>query len=212
MSDTANLVKLGIDPVPFFEHDDSSIRRLAIASCSAILDRPGIYEALEKRLAQDPTPRVRAEAAEMIGLSSRTSIKALLSAGDDSEPVVVEAVATALGELGDPEAVQWLIDTALNHSDGLVREAAVASLGAIGDDRALPALLELVSKAPPQVRRRSVAALTVFDCPEVEVAIVAARNDRNPMVREAAEMVVGRAHGDISTLSRQQDDTLLAEE
>jgi hypothetical protein len=32
----------------------------------------------------------------------------------------------------------------------------------------------------------------VFDSPQIEAAIRVARDDRNPMVREAAEMVIGR--------------------
>ena len=52
--------------------------------------------------------------------------------------------------------------------------------------------VDLVGSAPPKVRRRCVAALTVFDGEEVEQALRAAAADRNPMVREAAEMVVGR--------------------
>ena len=68
----------------------------------------------------------------------------------------------------------------------------MASLGAIGDDRARPILLDLVRTGPPQIRRRTVVALTVFDGPEIETAIRGALEDRNPMVREAAEMVAGR--------------------
>jgi hypothetical protein len=37
-----------------------------------------------------------------------------------------------------------------------------------------------------------VVALTVFEGPEIEPALRAAARDRNPMVREVAEMVVGR--------------------
>ena len=73
-----------------------------------------------------------------------------------------------------------------------VREAAVAALGATGEVQALPTLLRLVASGPPQVRRRCVAALTVFDGEEVETALRHAATDRNPMVREAAELVVGR--------------------
>jgi hypothetical protein len=35
-------------------------------------------------------------------------------------------------------------------------------------------------------------ALTVFDDPAIEPALRTATDDRNPMVREVAEMVVGR--------------------
>lgn len=102
-------------------------------------------------------------------------------------------MATVYGEIADEGAVEWLIDRALHDSDQLVREAAVAALGAIEDDRALPVLLDLIADAPPRVRRRAVVALTVFDDPAIEAAIRAATRDRNPGVREAAEMVVGRS-------------------
>ncbi|MEE9183409.1 MAG: HEAT repeat domain-containing protein, partial [Acidimicrobiia bacterium] len=65
-------------------------------------------------------------------------------------------------------------------------------LGALGDQRALPTLLETVANGKPQVRRRSVVALSAFDGPEVEKALAMARLDRNPMVREVAEMLLGR--------------------
>ena len=85
-----------------------------------------------------------------------------------------------------------MIDAAAGDDDKLVREAAIAALGAIGDPTALPTLLEIVTSAGPQLRRRTVVALSVFDGPDVESALRAAAHDRNPMVREAAEMVVGR--------------------
>jgi HEAT repeat protein len=55
----------------------------------------------------------------------------------------------------------------------------------------LPILLDLVETGSPQVRRRSVVALSVFEGERVTAALLAAAGDRNPMVREAAEMVVG---------------------
>ena len=105
---------------------------------------------------------------------------------------VVEAATTALGEIGDPTAVPWLIETSANHENALVREAAIAALGSIGDQRSLPTLLEAVRTGKPQIRRRAVVALTAFEGPEVEAALTTARLDRNPMVREVAEMVLGR--------------------
>ena len=110
----------------------------------------------------------------------------------DGDARVREAAATAYGEIGSDASVDWLIESASGDEDRLVREAAVAALGAIGDDRALPVLLELVTDGPPRVRRRAVVALTVFDDPAIEPAIRKATKDRNPGVREAAEMVVGR--------------------
>ncbi|KAA3640567.1 MAG: HEAT repeat domain-containing protein, partial [Armatimonadetes bacterium] len=73
-----------------------------------------------------------------------------------------------------------------------VREAAVAAIGSLGHPDGIDPLLTLIADGPPQVRRRAIAAITVFDDPRIESAIRRAALDRNPGVREAAEMVVGR--------------------
>lgn len=131
-------------------------------------------------------------AAEALGGAGQDSATILDQARGDKDVRVVEAVATAYGELRFAPAVPWLIAIAAGDGDRAAREAAVAALGAIGDEAALDTLLALAASAPPQVRRRAVVALTVFDGPEVEMAIRSAAGDRNPSVREAAEMVVGR--------------------
>ncbi len=171
------------DPAAFLEDPDPAMRRIAVATAGVAPER------IAAVLGSDPEAWVRAAAAESLGASG--AVETLLAAVDDPDPVVLEAVAFALGEADDPAAVPWLLETAAGDGDKLVREAAVASLGALGDDRAVPRLLELVASAPPQIRRRAVVALTAFDGAEVEAAIRAAARDRNPMVREAAEMVVG---------------------
>lgn len=147
---------------------------------------------LQRLAVEDPDPLVRAMAVESLGFAGEGVVETLGAARADDEGSVREAAATAYGELADREAVDWLLDRALNDGDRLVREAAVAALGAIGDERAVPTLLELVVDGPPRVRRRAVVALTVFDDPAIEPALRQAATDRNPGVREAAEMVVGR--------------------
>ena len=178
------------DPESFFRDPDSDLRRLAL---SASADRAvHLVSPIARLLATDPEPRVRAEAAEVLGYAGRPAIGALDQARHDPDPVVVEAVATAYGEIGGTDAVPWLIEQAAGADDQLVQEAAVAALGAIGDVRAIHVLLDLVVSGRPQVRRRCVVALTVFDDPRIEPAIEAAMRDRNPGVREAAAMVLGR--------------------
>ena len=72
------------------------------------------------------------------------------------------------------------------------RAGGAAALGAIGHPDAIEPLLEFIRSGPAQVRRRAIAAITVFDDPRIEPAIRKAALDRNPGVKEAAEMVVGR--------------------
>lgn len=191
----ADLHHLVAAPVGYLADPDPKVRRLAVSACVGRLDAVAI-DAIKKLLASDPDARVRAEAAEVIAGAGIDVMTDLAAASSDVEGVVREAVATAYGELaGNAEvtlAVPWLLAAAAGDPEKLVREAAVAALGAIGDERAVPLLLDLVASGPPQVRRRSVVALSVFDGPEIEAAIKDARQDRNPMVREAAEMVYGR--------------------
>jgi HEAT repeat protein len=178
--------------VPFLSHEDAAVRRLAISACVAsglVVDSAA---ELCRIVTDDEDGAVRAMAAEALGGAGEGCDDALMRGREDDDPRVVEAVATAYGEQGDLSAVPWLVGLASNDGDRSAREAAVAALGAIGDDSALVTLLDLVASAPPQVRRRAVVALTVFEDPAVDLAIQAAARDRNPSVREAAEMVVGR--------------------
>jgi len=177
------------DPLGAAADPSPERRRLAI---SMLAGDPRHLEVVTRAL-EDPEPRIRAEAAEALGAMGAPAVRVLLARTEvETDETAIEALAAALGEVEDPAAVPWLMEIAAGSHDTLTRETAVASLGAIGDHRALPLLLTLVAEAPPQVRRRTVVALTVFDGDEVEAAVRSAATDRNPMVREAAEMIVGR--------------------
>ena len=186
------MVRLLDDPVPFLDHPDPEVRRLAISVCVASGLTEDSIIAIARLAGNDEDGAVRAMAAEALGGAGEQGLVVLSTLRSDDDPRVREAVATAYGELRHGAAVTWLIDLASGDGDRASREAAVAALGAIRDDAALPVLLDLLADAPPQVRRRAVVALTVFDDPAVEPAIREAARDRNPSVREAAEMVVGR--------------------
>lgn len=184
------LVALTADPGAFLDDADASLRRLAVTSIETATG-PDLCEALA-RMASDPSAAVRAAVAEKLGECSEAGIPELMRLRDDAEPAVREAVATAYGEIGDSTQLDWLIERARSDDDRQVKEAAVAALGSIGDPAAIDPLLEFIASGPPQVRRRAIAAITVFDDDRIEPAIVSAAMNRNPGVREAAEMVVGR--------------------
>jgi HEAT repeat protein len=180
------------DPLAHLGAADPVMRRLAVSACAPLLAaHEDVVAAVAELLRADPQPRVRAEAAEVLGAAPGT-VGILLAAAGDPDPVVREAVATALGEKGDRAAVPWLLGAAAG-DDRMLQEAAVAALGAIGDPVAIPLLVELAASGSPQVRRRAVVSLTAFDHDDAEAAITRAAEDRNPMVREVAEMIVGRA-------------------
>jgi HEAT repeat protein len=185
-----DLTALTLDPLAFLRHADPTLRRMAVTA----LDTSAAMDAADAvvLLADDPDDSVRTAAAERLGWCGTVGSTKLAALRTDAVAPVREAVATAYGELRSTEAIAWLVDVANTDDDRQVREAAVASLGAIGDTEAIEPLLSLVASGPAQVRRRAIAAITVFDDPRVEPAIRRAALDRNPGVREAAEMVVGR--------------------
>jgi len=184
------LVALVDNPVEFLTSDEPILRRMATTALTPS-QASGNVESLET-LTKDSDPAIRAAAAEKLGTCGLAALEILADLEDDLDPTVREALATAYGEVDSPDTVGWLDVAAREDSDKHVKEAATAALGAIGANAGLETLLLLINDGPPQVRRRAIAAITVFDDDRVETAIRRAALDRNPGVREAAEMVVGK--------------------
>ena len=184
------LVELTKNPGMYLTSTDPILARMATTALSPSQALANT-EALSK-LTTDGDASVRAAAAEKLGMCGSEALEILSRLEDDPDPTVREALATAYGEISSAATVAWLAIAAGEDADRHVKEAATAALGAIGDDAGLETLLHLIDDAPPQVRRRAIAAITVYDDERVEPAIRRAALDRNPGVREAAEMVVGK--------------------
>jgi HEAT repeat protein len=176
--------------------DDATARRFLTDEAPAVratalgaLARAGTLDAddLAAGLA-DPSPVVRARAAERAAGVPGNRAPALTPSLDDEDPAVVEAAAWASGERepAEPGVVAKLAAVATGHDDPLCREAAVAALGALGDPEGLPAVLA-ATRDRPAVRRRAVLALAPFAGPDVDAALERARTDRDWQVRQAAE-------------------------
>ena len=133
----------------------------------------------------DPSPEVRARAAELAAGRVDIDLRGVLG---DSDARVVEAAAWACGEHPEagPGVVSQLAEIATTHPDALCRETAVAALGAIGHEAGLTAVLAATADRAT-VRRRAVLALAAFSGSEVEEALERAAADRDWQVRQAAE-------------------------
>ena len=138
---------------------------------------------LQAALADDDRD-VRCRAIELAIGSAIDLVPAL----EDSDDLVVETAAWALGEResDDARTVAALRRVGADHAVGICREAAIAALGAIGHPDGLPTILGGLDDKPP-VRRRAVLALAPFDGPEVTAALERALEDRDRQVRQAAE-------------------------
>jgi HEAT repeat protein len=107
---------------------------------------------------------------------------------DDGDALVVDGAAFALGEHLYVAAVERMCVIATSHEDARCRESAIAALGAIGDDRARPAILAALEDKPP-VRRRAIVALSNFEGPDIDAALLRASEDRDWQVRAAVNQL-----------------------
>jgi HEAT repeat protein len=147
--------------------------------------RAGVLDDAHLHAALADTDRdVRCRAVELAVEGSIDLVPAL----DDTDDLVVETAAWALGEResDDSRVVAALRRVGADHEVGICREAAIAALGAIGHPDGLPTILGGLEDKPP-VRRRAVLALAPFDGPEVTAALERALEDRDRQVRQAAE-------------------------
>ncbi|MGC8509687.1 MAG: HEAT repeat domain-containing protein [Acidimicrobiales bacterium] len=139
----------------------------------------------------DPDADVRREALTLLAHDPRplpSLARAIVTALDDPDPLVVDAAAFAAGERGCHAAIDSLINVASTHDDARCREAAVAALGGLGDRRGVATIIAaLEDKAP--VRRRAIVALANVEGPDVDAALARAATDRDWQVRAAVEQL-----------------------
>jgi HEAT repeat protein len=183
--------------------EDPSVREAAYGALARLkqLDDETLVAALG-----DPTVRVCRRATELSSNAEPSTQvdQELLRLLSGDEYTLAESAAWALGERHqskeddvddvddvdertvDPTILSALASAATGHADALVREAATAALGCIGAPSTLWAVVA-ACRDKATVRRRAVIALAAFDGPEVDAALLAAREDRDWQVRQAAE-------------------------
>ena len=116
-------------------------------------------EDLAKALNNDD-PEVRwIGVTELESIHSKDAVALLIQALKDTRFVSIRwRAAIALGEQGEPDAVDALI-AALSDDNDHVREEAAESLGKIADARAIPALIDALEDPQRGVRLRAIKAL-----------------------------------------------------
>lgn len=110
----------------------------------------------------------------------RRVVEALIQALKDEDRAVREDATIALGIIGDPLAVDGLIEAM---KDGAVKRHAIASLGMVGDARALPAVLDaLKGKGIAQQGRPTPGCIISEEQLIKEAAATALGHFRDPKV------------------------------
>jgi HEAT repeat protein len=114
----------------------------------------------------------------------------LQNALNDSDSDVRFQAAIALGEVGNPQAVDALI-AALNHSDSGVRWQAATALGKIGSSQAINALSAAFNNSDSTGISHVASALGNIGNPQAMDALISALNDSNSEVRKFAVSALG---------------------
>ncbi len=121
-----------------------------------------------------------------------TAIPALLSVVNDENAAVRLAAIEALGQQGDPRAIDALVQALRNDTDARVREAAAEALGEIDSPRAVPGLMAaLGSEKVAAVRAKVAWALGEIDDPRAVEALGAAVRDADAQVRREVVWALG---------------------
>jgi len=135
---------------------------------------------------------------ELESIRSRDAVILLIKALNDMRFVSIRwRAAIALGEQGDPGAVEALV-AALSDDNDHVREEAAEALGKIADIRAIPALIDALEDPQRGVRLRAIKALEKMG----ESAVPALRDVAGKgssallnVVSEALENISGKNQG-----------------
>ena len=139
--------------IPLLQDKVKAVRE-ETSSALAAIGEAAIPALLETLTHQDWL--IRLHAVESLGKTkSHKAVEPLLSTlFNDGDSAVREDAVRALGDIGDPQAVEFLF--AAMNAPGL-RTLAVEALGRIGDRRAVPILIEVVTGAHPPEATRAVA-------------------------------------------------------
>lgn len=137
--------------IPLLQDKVKAVREEAAASLATIGDA-AISSLLNALQHEDWL--VRLHAVESLGKAqSKRAVDPLLWVlFNDRDSAVREDAVRALGEIGDPQAVEHLF---IVMREPELRTVAVEALGRIGDPRAVPVLIDVVTGAsPPDVTRQ----------------------------------------------------------
>jgi HEAT repeat protein len=102
-------------------------------------------------------------------------------------------IIAALGETGSAKAVPFLAGIAVNNEERIpLRMAALEAISKIADPLGLPAVIEAVSSADPNVRSAAITALGPFSGDEAEKAVLEGFRDSYYRTRIGAAQAAGK--------------------
>jgi HEAT repeat protein len=136
---------------------------------------------LEKRLAEEKKPEVKADIARLLGEAKQASSVAALTeqidpaASDSDTKNMNKEIATALGKIGDPKAVPPLVKL-LKSKDNFTQLAAIDALGEMKAKESFDALYEIATDdaIAPFITKKAIIALGEIGDPRAVPGLVQA--------------------------------------
>ncbi len=184
------------------EWDQELSRKLTTAMLGYLKKRqsPEITGFIAENLVPDRDETISTAAISAVGASGRKEFAGLLLdelEEDDVSPNKRAELISAVGLLGDPDAVTLLSELLLDEAeDKSIRWRSADALGEIGGKDSLDALLSVFGSPDPILRSKAAAALSGFEKAEVEDALIQALRDSFWRVRVAATQALGELGSD----------------
>lgn len=147
---------------PLITHTNARVRYAAVSKIATIgnVDRKASLELLCDRLQNDSELDVKAAAADSLGAlglkEAYEEIAALYHATSDW--LLRLSIVAALSEMGEPKAIDVMLDALTSDNDLLVA-TAIGAIGDLGDDSVVDQLETFMCHDDSQVRFRTAQAL-----------------------------------------------------
>lgn len=142
-----------------------------------------------ERFTKDPVALIRQ--ISDLGEAGAPAVPALIITLSDSDVIIRESAADALGNIGDSRAVQPLV-TALSDPNLEFRYLAIFALGQIGDSQATEPLISVLADPVSFVRYLAARALGQIADPRAIAPLINALTDTDAVVRLYATAALGR--------------------
>lgn len=178
---------------PLINDINARIRYAAVSQLDTLghVNLEKSLELLKFRLHQDPEMDVKAAAADAIaGLKLTEAFDDLQNVYRSTNDWLLKfSIIASMGELGNPDAYDLLVET-LNSDNALLQTTAISALGDLGQVEAVPSLLPFVTSDDWQARHRLVQTLGQLGGDEAKQALqTLAQDDNENVAREAQRCV-----------------------
>lgn len=123
-------------------------------------------------------------------LKDPSTIPAIAPLLSDSNALIRQRAAYAIGLIGGSSAEGFLAKALPTEKDRYVRETEIQGLGLCGSGQSLPLLLQQLKDKDPEIRSHVIHTLGRIPGKASHTALISARGDSNPQIRKQVDMEI----------------------